>query len=143
MDLVLVLGALPETPERKALYEQIISICEPFTKKVSTPIDTIEFNKTANDSQRYERAMDLVKKASLIIGEHSQPSTGLGIEIRAAENFGVPVLIIAKNDSKVSGMAKGCPVVKQVLFYESNEELKEKIRSFLETFWVKKTIFSH
>ncbi len=131
MDLILVLGALPETAERKTLYESIIGVCEPLAKEISTPINTMEFNKTANDSQRYDRAMGLVKRASLIIGEHSQPSTGLGIEIKAAENSEVPVLIVAKEGCKVSGMAKGCSVVREIIYYSSIDDLNKKISGFV------------
>jgi hypothetical protein len=127
---ILILGALPKDEEKKKLYESIIDVCKDFVEEISSPIDTIEFQ--GSDSERYERAFQKVKEADLIIGEQSEPSTGQGMETREAAVLNKPLVVIAKTGSKISGLIKGCPVLKEIIYYDDIEDLKAKLLDFLE-----------
>lgn len=129
---ILILGALPKTEERKKLYESIITICKDYTKNINSPIDTANFK--GNDQEKYERALQKVRDASLIIGEQSEPSTGQGMEVEYAATLNKPVVVVAESGSKVSGLIKGCPAVKDIIMYDSMNDLESKLTQFLEAF---------
>ena len=125
MENILILGGIPEDEEREKLYKAIVSFCAKFSENISSPIDTAAFK--GGESERYARAFEKVKEASLIIGEHSFPSTGQGMELREAAILGKPVIVVAKAKSKVSGLVRACPVVKEIIFYRNLEDLNEKL----------------
>ncbi|MBD3361346.1 hypothetical protein GF358_00985 [Candidatus Woesearchaeota archaeon] len=77
-------------------------------------------------SERYERAFKKVKEADLIIGEQSESSTGQGMEIGEATILNKPLIVIAKQGSKVSGLVKSCPILKEIIFYKDINDLKSK-----------------
>jgi len=127
MDEILILGSLPETEERRILYESMTQLCQKYTKKVYSPIDTTKFN-----GDRYQRALQKIEDASLIIGEQSEPSTGQGMEIGYSLRLNIPVIIVAKKGSKVSGLMKTCPSVKQIIYYEDISDLEKKLENILQ-----------
>ncbi|MCK5107661.1 MAG: hypothetical protein KAQ83_02960 [Nanoarchaeota archaeon] len=128
MKNILILGALPKEKEDEELYNVIIEVCEKFAM-VKSPIDTFNFNGSAKE--KYERAFNLVKKADLVIGEQSKPSTGQGMEVRECAILGKPLIVVAKEGSKVSGLVKGCPVLKKIIYYSDLENLKKKLEEVL------------
>lgn len=132
MKEILILGALPKDDERRKLYEVIIDVCRPYAESVSSPIDTAEFKGTGKE--RYERAFRKVAEADLIIGEQSEPSTGQGMELREATILGRPVVVVAREGSKVSGLVRECPVVQDILYYEATDDLNSRLSKFLESF---------
>jgi len=127
MKKILILGALLEESK---LYEAMVEVCQNYADEVSSPIDTAKFQGT--DTERYERAFKKVKEADFIIGEQSKPSTGQGMEIREAAVLNKPLLVVAKEGSKVSGLVKGCPVLKDIIYYKDLDDLKDKLKDFLE-----------
>ena len=130
MKNILILGSLPEDEARKQLYEAIIYVCGKFSGNVSSPIDTAAFK--GGESERYDRAFEKIKDADIIIGEQSLPSTGQGMELREAAVLGKIVIVIAKAKSKISGLVRGCPAVKEIIFYRNLDDLKEKLEIVLE-----------
>ena len=130
MKNILILGALPQDKAMEELYQTIVGVCKSFAIEVSSPIDTAKF--MGGDRERYERAFEMVGKADLIIGEQSLPSTGQGMELREAAVLGKPIIVVAKAKSSVSGIVKGCPAVKEVLFYRNLDDLKEKLSEALQ-----------
>lgn len=129
MKNILIIGALPETQEQKDLYEKITETALEFSDRFKSPSDTAKFHGT--NKERYERAFETVKEADLVIAESSNPSTGQGMEIRECAIQNKPVIVIAKVDSKVSGLLKGCPVVKKIIFYKSIEDLRIRLKGAL------------
>ncbi|MBD3313985.1 hypothetical protein GF345_06085 [Candidatus Woesearchaeota archaeon] len=129
MKNILVLGALPKDEERIGIYKSIASVCKEHADNISTPIETAGFKGT--EKERYERAFQKVREADLIIGELSEPSTGQGMEIMEAANLNKPVVILALEGSKVSGLVRGCPAVKKILFYNDKGDLKKKLEKHL------------
>ena len=85
-----------------------------------------------NDIERYDRAMKLLDDTKLIIAEMSNVSTGQGMELKEATILNIPVLVIAKNGSKISGLVKGCKSVKNIIYYENIDEVRDDILVFIE-----------
>lgn len=127
---ILMLGSLPETEKRKKIYEGMVSVCKDFADEIMTPIDTANFN--GSEKERYERAFETVKKADLIIGEQSEPSTGQGMELREAAILKKPVIVVAREGSKISGLVKGAPNIKKIIYYSDLEDLKDKLEQALK-----------
>ena len=132
MDNILILGALPNSEEDLTLYNSLIEIAKKFARTVKSPIDTAEFKGTAQE--KYNRAFQTVRDADLVIGEQSQPSTGQGMEIRECAIHNKPLIVVAKEGSKVSGLVKGCPIIKEIIYYKNIEDLKIKLNKFLSQF---------
>ena len=130
MKKILILGALPKDDAKKELYNSMISVCKEFSDDVKSPIDTANFK--GSESERYERAFQTVKEGDIIIGEQSEPSTGQGMEIREAAVLGKPLIVVAKTGSKVSGLVKGCPVLKEIIYYDELEDLETKLSDALK-----------
>lgn len=128
---ILITGAvLSSNEDLIETYYKIISIIDNDKFLVSSPIDTMNFK--GNDCERYERAMELLKDTKIIIAEMSTVSTGQGMELQAAVNLHIPILVIAKSGSKISGLVKGCKSVKDIIFYDNIESIKDKIKTFIE-----------
>jgi hypothetical protein len=132
MNNILILGSLPKTEEETKLYNSIIEIAQDFATIVKSPIDTAKFNGT--EEERYERAFQTVQESNLVIGEQSQPSTGQGMEIRECAILNKPLIVIAKEGSKVSGLVKGCPITKEIIYYQNIEDLKSKLKISISQF---------
>ena len=131
MDNILILGSLPKTEEEVKLYSSIIEVCKSFATEVESPINTANFK--GSDKERYDRAFETVKNADLVIGEQSQPSTGQGMEIRECAVLNKPLIVVAKEGNKVSGLVKGCPATRAIIYYSDIKDLKSKLKSALST----------
>jgi hypothetical protein len=111
----LVIGSL----KQKKVYE----IIKKKFPNAYTPIETSLFK--GNDKERYKLAIKKIKEADLIICEASLPSTGMGMELNEAINQNKKIIVIAKENSKISGLIKGCPKIKKIYYYKNfNKVLK-------------------
>ena len=129
---ITILGALPDTEERINLYNSIIEACKSFAWDILSPIDTANFKW--DDRERYARAFKTIQNADLVIGECSQPSTGEGMEIKECEYSNKPLIIVAKEGSKVSWLAKACPATKGIIYYRDVEHLKLELADVLRSY---------
>ena len=129
---ILILGSLPSNRAEEKLYEAMVDVCKNYAEVVCSPIDTAKFK--GDDRQRYDRALQKVENADLIIGEQTRPSTGQGMEIGYAINLKKPIVVVAEEGSKVSGLVRGCPIVRDILYYNSVGDLETKLSKFLETY---------
>lgn len=128
---ILITGAvLASDNSLTAAYEKLVSWIDNQKHEVSSPLDTMKF--TGNDFERYDRAMNLLKDTKLMIAEMSNVSTGQGMELQEAVNLGIPILVIAKEKSKVSSLVKGCKNVKNIIYYKNIEDIKNSILTFIE-----------
>lgn len=107
------------------IYKKLVQICREYGFQVSSPLDTMEF--TGNNEERYIRAMELINSADYIIAEMSIPSTGQGMELQQAILQNIPILIVAKEHSKISGLIKGSKGIEDILYYDNIEDVKENI----------------
>ena len=126
---ILILGSLPNNRAEEKLYETMVDVCKNYAETVCSPIDTAKFK--GNERERYDRALQKVESADLIIGEQTRPSTGQGIEIGYAITLKKPIVIVAEEGSKVSGLVRGCPIVRDILYYNSIGDLETKLSKFL------------
>ena len=128
--LILITGSVMNSnPESVEVYNKLISMIEVGDYEITSPLDTIQFVGTP--AERYARSIDILSNTLVMIAEMSSVSTGQGMEIQQAANLGIPILVIAKENSKVSGLVQGCPVVKNIVYYSDIELIKEDVNSFI------------
>lgn len=128
---ILITGAvLASNNDSVDTYNKIISWLDNNKYEISSPLDTMKFK--GNDLERYDRAMQLLKDTKFIIAEMSNISTGQGMELQEASTLNIPILVIAKYNSKISGLVKGCKSVKDIIYYENIEDIKHNIINFIE-----------
>ncbi len=138
--LILITGSVMNSnPESVNTYNELVNLIGD-EYLVSSPLDTMKF--TGTDSERYERAIQILSKTSLMIAEMSNVSTGQGMEIQGAANLEIPILVIAKEGSKVSGLVRGCPAVRDVIFYNKISDISDRIIEFIENEINKKEVVS-
>ncbi len=106
-------------------YEKLVRICKSVNDNISSPLDTMKFK--GNDFERYNRAMELLQNSSIIIAEMSIPSTGQGMELQEATRLNIPIIVIAKTGSKISGLVKGSGKIKSILYYDNIEDIEEEL----------------
>lgn len=127
---VLITGAvLSSSLESIETYNQLVSFLDD-KYVVSSPLDTMNFE--GNDKERYARAMDLLHQAEYVIAEMSTPSTGQGMEIQEAINHHIPILVLAKEGSKISGLIKGAKGISKIVYYHYIKETQEEIVHFIQ-----------
>lgn len=76
--------------------------------------------------------MNLLQDTKMIIAEMSSVSTGQGMELQEVASLNIPILVIAREGSKISGLVKGCKKVKDIIYYNEIEDIKNKILQFIE-----------
>ena len=54
------------------------------------------------------------------------------MELQEATTLNIPILVIAKTESKVSSLVKGCKNVKNIIYYENIEDIKNDVLEFIE-----------
>lgn len=129
-DRILITGSVLNSDKSSVeKYEKIISFIDRDKYEVYSPLDTMKF--VGNDEEKYNRAMDLLKDTKLMIAEMSSISTGQGMELQEAVRLEIPVLVIAKNESKISSLVKGCKNIKGIIYYENIEDIKKDILDFI------------
>ncbi len=135
---ILITGAvLGSDNKSKEVYEKLTTMIreinyEKGMPEIYSPLDTMKFE--GNDFERYERAMNILKDTSVVIAEMSNTSTGQGMELQEAVKLDIPILVIARNGSKISGLVKGCKNVKDIVYYDKIDEIKDSIISFLKEY---------
>lgn len=128
---VLITGSvLASNEESIEIYKKIVEVVDKDKFLVSSPLDTIKF--IGSDSEKYKRAMNLLKDTKCVIAEMSNISTGQGMELQEAVNLGIPILVIAKVGSKISSLVKGCKNVIDIIFYDDIDDITSEIKDFIE-----------
>lgn len=112
------------------IYDDLVNICKKVSDNIYSPLDTMKFK--GNDTERYNRAMELLKETNIIIAEMSVPSTGQGMELQEAVSLDIPIIVIAKNGSKVSSLIKGSGKVKSILYYNNIEDIEKELIKQIE-----------
>lgn len=126
MKNILITGSvLNSNVKQIEIYEKLVKIFDNNKYKVHSPLDTMKF--TGNDEEKYKRAMKYVDEANFIIAEMTTPSTGQGMELQQAIINKIPILIIAKKDSKISGLIKGSKQIINILFYDKIDDILQDV----------------
>ena len=130
---ILITGAVLSSNNKSVdTYNKLVSWIDSNKYEISSPLDTMQFK--GNDFERYDRAMKLLQETKLIIAEMSNISTGQGMELQEATILNIPILVIAKYESKISGLVKGCRNVKDIIYYNNIEDIKDSILNFIENY---------
>lgn len=130
---ILITGSVMNSNEESVnIYKTIISMLDTEKYQVSTPLDTMKFK--GNDYERYERAMSLLQDTKFMIAEMSNASTGQGMEIQQAVILNIPILVIAKKGSKISGLVKGCKNVKDIIYYDNINDISNEIKKIIKEY---------
>lgn len=130
-EIILITGSVMNSDvESVNTYRSLISMIDEEHYQVFSPLDTMMFK--GNDYERYERAMSLLKDTKLMIAEMSNVSTGQGMELQQAVILNIPILVIAKQGSKISGLVKGCKNVKNIIYYDKIDDIESDIKKFIK-----------
>lgn len=130
-DIVLITGTvMTSNNESVDIYNKLTKFVEKKDYKVLSPLDTMKFEGT--NEERYQRAIKTLENTKVMIAEMTSVSTGQGMEIQQANNMSIPILVIAKENSKISGLVKGSPSVKDIIYYNSIEEIETNILKFIK-----------
>lgn len=124
---IMITGTITSAKEESLeIYEILVEELSQYTDKIYSPIDTIKFK--GNNEEMYVRVMKMLQSTDLVIAEMSSPSTGQGMELQEAVRLNIPIIIIAKNGSKISSTVLGSGKIKKIIFYDKKEEIKGKFK---------------
>ncbi len=85
-----------------------------------------------DDEEIYQRDVDWIREADIVIADVTTPSLGVGYEIGFAEFLGKRILCMCRStDKRLSAMITGNPQVHTV-FYKNLEEVKKRISKFVK-----------
>lgn len=127
---IMITGTITTAGEESLkIYKILVEELSQYTNKIYSPIDTIKFKGT--NEEMYLRVMKILQGTDLVIAEMSNPSTGQGMELQEAVRLNIPIVIIAKNGSKISSTVLGSGKIRKVIFYDEKEEIKGKISDIL------------
>lgn len=121
---IMITGTITSAKEESLkIYEILVEELTKYANKIYSPIDTIKFKGT--NEQMYTRVMKMLQETDLVVAEMSSPSTGQGMELQEAVRLNIPIIIVAKKGSKISGTVLGSGKIKATLFYNDKEDIKD------------------
>jgi nucleoside 2-deoxyribosyltransferase len=129
-------GAIRGGREDQELYLKIINYLKQYGEVLTEHVGAESINilgeKDNKDNFIYERDMEWLIKADVIVAEVTTPSLGVGYEIGRAIQFNKKVICLYRDNQnkRLSAMLSGNKKLK-IIFYEDVEGLKEKIRKYL------------
>ena len=127
---IMITGTITTAGEESLkIYKVLVEELSQYASNIYSPIDTIKFK--GSSEEMYVRVMKLLQSTDLVIAEMSSPSTGQGMELQEAVRLNIPIIIIAKNGSKISRTVLGSGKIKKVIFYDKKEEIKGKFKDIL------------
>lgn len=127
---IMITGTITTAKEESLeIYKILVEELSLYSDNIYSPIDTIKFKGT--NKEMYERVMKRLQNTDIVIAEMSSPSTGQGMELQEAVRLDIPIIIIAKNRSKISSTVLGSGKIKEVIFYDKKEDIKGKFAELL------------
>ena len=103
---IMITGTITTAKEESLeIYKILVEELSLYSNNIYSPIDTIKFKGT--NKEMYERVMKRLQNTDIVIAEMSSPSTGQGMELQEAVRLDIPIIIIAKNGSKISSTVLG------------------------------------
>jgi nucleoside 2-deoxyribosyltransferase len=121
-------GSIRGGREDRHWYQQIVTELRQFGDVLTEHIGDVALgadgDKNMTVGQIYERDMQWLMSADVVVAEVSTPSLGVGYELRVAEERGIPVLCLYNEESgrSLSAMIAGNPyLASQVIRYAGQE----------------------
>ena len=113
------------------VYKRLIKICEKhFSKVIGTYPDFWDTKEMPK--QFYNRTYKVITKCDLFIAEVSAPSHGVGMELQMAVEHNIPLIALAKKDTRISIMIKGLPILKKIIYYKDIADLEKKLEKVIK-----------
>jgi len=140
MKKVYFAGSIRGGREDAVLYEKIIELLQQMGNEVLTEhigLGTLTASGEQDKSSTfiYERDLEWLKSADVVVAEVTSPSLGVGYEIAKAEEWGKPVVALFRpvTNRRLSAMIAGSKQV-HIIEYETVEDLQVAIPTVLERF---------
>ena len=131
-------GAIRGGREDAQLYENIIAYLkgkgQVLTEHVGSTDLSWKGETCRKDEEIYNRDMEWLKSADIVIAEVTTPSTGVGYELGIAEKLNIPTLCLFKptEGKRLSAMVSGNAIF-SCIEYGSFEDAKKNIDIFLNS----------
>ncbi|MGQ9495629.1 MAG: nucleoside 2-deoxyribosyltransferase [Thermoanaerobaculaceae bacterium] len=103
---------------------------EVLTKHVAHPMGK-ERDRNLTDHELAKRDLNWLGQAHCLVAEVSTPSHGVGIEVMAAVQRGLPVLLLAREKNAVSRLLRGLPGVR-FSWYRDGDDAVRIMMAFLQ-----------
>ena len=117
------------------LYLKIISHLQEFGTVLTEHIGdkNLQADQHLSDTEIFQRDVEWLDSADVIIAEVSTPSLGVGYEIARAVSLNKRILCLSQADknAQLSAMITGCPDLK-IAVYSSIDEAKSAINNFID-----------
>ena len=132
-------GSIRAGRDDQELYQRLILGLQlhgqVLTEHVGDPSLTQWGDDGPSDQDIYDRDMDWLADADLVVAEVSIPSLGVGYELGRAESLGKPTLCLyrERDGRRLSAMLSGNPEM-TVCRYQTVEEALNHIHAFLHDF---------
>jgi len=118
------------------LYMKIIEHLQKYGDVLTEHVGSKEIDQGGEklaEEEIYQRDMDWLTSADIVVAEVTTPSLGVGFEIAKALESGKKILCLFRKDSgrSLSAMISGCKEL-EVVSYGNLDEAIESIREFIE-----------
>jgi len=117
------------------VYREMIGYLKTYGRVLTEHIGQLDVlgEKDMADQEIHDRDVDWMRSADVVIAEVTQPSLGVGYELRLAVELEKPVLCLyhPRDGRRLSGMIAGAPGIQTVRYHELSEALKQ-IEKFLK-----------
>ena len=106
-------GAIRGGRDNAQIYENIIEYLNKIGQVLTEHVGNLDLDrkgeKNGKDTTIYERDIEWLKSADVIVAEVTTPSLGVGYELGIAEKLGKPILCLynLNEDKRLSAMIKG------------------------------------
>lgn len=129
MKSIFVLGAYTDTNKQDL---EIYTYLSSYLKNRFTDYEIIDpfvienYRKTLTenvDEEMVRYDLNCVKKASLLVADLTNKSTGVGIELGIALEHSKSVILLAKKGSNISNMIKGAFAKNKIFYYEDIDDI--------------------
>ena len=131
-------GAIRGGREDAQLYENIIAYLkgkgQVLTEHVGSTDLSWKGETCRKDEEIYNRDMEWLQSADIVINYSTTPSMGVGYELGIAEKLNIPTLCLFKptEGKRLSAMVSGNPIF-SCIKYGSFEDAKKNIDIFLKS----------
>ena len=121
--------------EERKTYHEMVEILSRFGTVLTKHLGRLDLSDEGeiglSSREIYERDMNWLREADVVVAEITVPSLGVGYEISKGEEQGKPVLCLKrKNERKLSTMLEGNARI-TLAEYENTKEIEEAIGRFL------------
>ncbi len=127
-------GSIKGGRSDQQLYADLISYLQNFGVVLTAHVGEKDLLTDHNLSSRdiYNRDMNWLDEADIIVAEVSTPSLGVGYEIARAVDMGKKILCLSQleKNQTLSALISGCPDL-QIVIYSNIEEAKTAIDQFI------------